>query len=236
MPNRHIPRAGPSAIRTSPRPPLRCGCSSRTPRRCAMSGLSLAPGHERRDFLCEVAPGERKMWSARARPGEWFSYANLPWGSWDGHGEGHGRAFDRFMQRVVVEPVGCAGGFRPRSSRPKQLERLATLYRKRRARGQREMGPLGPWVPRWMTIARRQARAPCRRRLRAGKQRVLFGPQGTCEPRRRTWAASCACSSARGEIDGRASFSAKTVDLMCRGSGVPRRGGQRHLRHRESRA
>jgi CubicO group peptidase (beta-lactamase class C family) len=140
------------------------------------------PGSNIRDFLVPGGTlyGEGKMWSPRAKPGEWFSYANLPWGVVGTVMEkASGERYDRLMRRLVIEPLGLSGGFEPADFSPKQLDNLATLYRKRDGPEDREVwNPREPWVAQ---VDDFHAKAPVHRAppgYEVGSNGILFGPQG----------------------------------------------------------
>jgi CubicO group peptidase (beta-lactamase class C family) len=106
--------------------------------------------HRLRDVLLPGGPlyGEGKAWSPQAAPGEYFAYANLPWGViGEAMEAATGERFDRLMKRLVLEPLGVPGGFNPAAFTKAELARLATLYRKRDATGQETWhSPDGPWI------------------------------------------------------------------------------------------
>jgi CubicO group peptidase (beta-lactamase class C family) len=126
--------------------------------------------------------GSGAMWSEKARPGGYFSYANLPWGVIGSIMEAvTGERFDRLMQRLILDPMGLHGGFHPTDFSAADLGNVATLYRKRSEVGAKEIwDSAGPWVAQ-VDDYHDSAPAP-----RAGPDYVpgsngtLFGPQGNC--------------------------------------------------------
>jgi CubicO group peptidase (beta-lactamase class C family) len=171
-----------------------------------------------RDFLVPGGSlyGEGKMWSARAKPGEWFSYANLPWGVVGTVMEkAAGERYDRLMRRLVIEPLGLSGGFEPADFSPKQLDNLATLYRKRDGPEDREVwNPQGPWVAQ---VDDFHAKAPVHRAppgYEVGSNGILFGPQGNLRASAADLGRVMRMLMARGEIDGQRFLKPETVDVM----------------------
>jgi CubicO group peptidase (beta-lactamase class C family) len=121
-----------------------------------------------------------QAWSNRAMPGQFFQYANLPWGVIGTVMECATKMrFDRLMHQELFAPLGIDGGFNPAELPPEQLARLATLYRKRTEVSGREIwNPQGPWVPQ---VDDYSAAAPVNRATAAyvvGSNGLLFGPQG----------------------------------------------------------
>jgi CubicO group peptidase (beta-lactamase class C family) len=88
-------------------------------------------------------------WQRDRAPGSWFSYVNLNWGVIGTVMErATGERFDHLMQRLVLRPLGLRGGFLPAEFTAEEAHDLATLYRRRRMEGEREVWePQGPWVP-----------------------------------------------------------------------------------------
>lgn len=154
------------------------------------SGLNDAGGY---NWGAEVAlrealqPGGRLFrdgvaWRADRAPGTWFNYTNLNWGVIGTVMErATGERFDRLMHRLVLQPLGLRGGFNPAGLPGDDADDLATLYRRRRMEGEREIWePDGPWVP------QADDHRPGRPRPQAGLEAyvpgtngTLFGPQGS---------------------------------------------------------
>jgi CubicO group peptidase (beta-lactamase class C family) len=176
------------------------------------------PGTSLRDFLVPggALHGDGRMWSARARPGEWFSYANLPWGVVGTVMEkATGERFDRLMRRLVLDPLGLAGGFEPAELPARQLDQLATLYRKREGpEGRERWDPGGPWVAQ---VDDHRSSPPVHRAAggyEIGTNGILFGPQGNLRASAADLGRVMRMLMDRGEIDGRRFLRPETVDLM----------------------
>ena len=129
--------------------------------------------------------GKGAMWAKNAAPGQYFQYANLPWGVIGTAMERvTGERFDRLMQRLVFTPLGVRGGFHPADFSPRDLADTATLYRKRTEIDGKEIwdsSPAkGPWTAQ-VDNYRNEAPAP---RAKAdyviGSNGTAFGPQGAC--------------------------------------------------------
>lgn len=124
--------------------------------------------------------GKGAMWAADAKPGAFFSYANLPWGVIGTIMERvSGERFDRLMRRLILQPMNLRGGFNPAEFSAAELRNTATLYRKRTEIDGKEIwDPRGPWVPQ-VDDYRTAPPVP-----RAGPDYVIgtngtaFGPQG----------------------------------------------------------
>lgn len=153
------------------------------------AGLSDAGGYSwgadvaLRDVL---QPGGRlyrdgAAWQRDRAPGTSFSYTNLNWGVIGTVMERTtGERFDRLMHRLVLQPLGLRGGFHPADFAPEQADDLATLYRKRRMEGEREIWePTGPWLPQVddHRPGPPQAAAGVERYV-PGTNATLFSPQG----------------------------------------------------------
>ena len=129
--------------------------------------------------------GKGAMWAKNAAPGQYFQYANLPWGVIGTVMErATGERFDRLMQRLVFTPLGVRGGFHPADFSPRDLANVATLYRKRKEmNGQEIWDPspaTGPWIAQ---VDDFQSAAPVPRAKAdyvIGSNGTAFGPQGAC--------------------------------------------------------
>lgn len=124
--------------------------------------------------------GNGAMWARNAKPGAYFTYANLPWGVVGEILESTtGERFDRLMRRLVLEPLGVPGGFSPAELSRTELANLATLYRKMDpVDGKEVWKPDGPWVAQVDDYA---GTAPVSRAgpdYRPGRNGTLFSPQG----------------------------------------------------------
>jgi len=143
-----------------------------------------------------------KMWSARARPGEWFSYANLPWGVIATAMEKvTGERFDRLMRRLVLDPLSLRGGFEPAEFPAAELSNLATIYRENAA----------PQVDDY------SAQPPVHRAAAGyavGSNGTLFGPQGNLRASAADLGRVMRLLIAGGELDGTRLLQPETVAMM----------------------
>lgn len=129
--------------------------------------------------------GKGEMWASNAGPGQYFQYANLPWGVIGTVMErATGERFDRLMQRLVLTPLNLRGGFHPADFSASDLADTATLYRKRKEVDGREIWDPSPATGSWVAQVddyRTGAPVP---RARAdyviGGNGTAFGPQGAC--------------------------------------------------------
>jgi CubicO group peptidase (beta-lactamase class C family) len=173
-------------------------------------GYSWPAGTAIRDVLGD------KTWSARARPGAWFSYANLPWGVVGTVMEkATGERFDRLMQRLVLEPLGMRGGFEPAELPAAELGNLATLYRKRSGpEGKETWDPGGPWIAQ---VDDYSSARPVHRAASGyvvGSNGTLFGPQGNLRASAADLGRAMRMLMAGGVIDGKRFLRGETVGLM----------------------
>jgi len=154
------------------------------------SGLNDAGGY---NWGADVAlrealqPGGRLYrdgvaWRADRAPGTWFNYTNLNWGVIGTVMErATGERFDRLMHRLVLQPLGLRGGFNPAGLPGDDADDIATLYRRRRMEGEREIWePDGPWVPQADDHRPGRPRPPAGLEAYVpGTNGTLFGPQGS---------------------------------------------------------
>ncbi|MFO1328358.1 MAG: serine hydrolase [Rubrivivax sp.] len=120
-------------------------------------------------------------WNLARAPGTWFEYVNLNFGVIAQVMEcATGDRFDRLMQRLVLQPLGLRGGFDPSALPSTDLADIATLYRRRRIEGGREVwDPQGPWVVQTDDFRRTPpASIDGLDRYVVGTNGTLFGPQG----------------------------------------------------------
>lgn len=121
-------------------------------------------------------------WRADRAPGTWFNYTNLNWGVIGTVMErATGERFDRLMHRLVLQPLGLRGGFNPADLPGDDADDIATLYRKRRMEGEREIWePDSPWVPQADDHRPGRPRPPTGLEAYVpGTNGTLFGPQGS---------------------------------------------------------
>lgn len=153
------------------------------------AGLSDAAGYAfgasvaLRDVLEEGRPrfGRGGAWRKGREPGTSFAYCNLAWGVIGTVMEAAtGERFDRLMQQLVLGPLGLRGGFDPSAWSQADRDDLATLYRKRREEGGREIwDPAGPWVVQADDPATVRKGPPGLASYVPGTNGAVFGPQGS---------------------------------------------------------
>lgn len=129
--------------------------------------------------------GKGTMWAKNAAPGQYFQYANLPWGVIGTVMErATGERFDRLMQRLVFTPLDVRGGFHPADFSLRDLADVATLYRKRKEFNGQEIWDLSPATGPWtVQVDDYQNAAPVPRAKAdyvVGSNGTAFGPQGAC--------------------------------------------------------
>jgi CubicO group peptidase (beta-lactamase class C family) len=129
--------------------------------------------------------GKGAMWATNAGPGQYFQYANLPWGVIGTVMErATGERFDRLMQRLVLTPLNLRGGFHPADFSAADLANTATLYRKRKEVDGREIWDLSPATGPWIAQVDDFRTATPMPRVKAdyviGSNGTVFGPQGSC--------------------------------------------------------
>jgi len=96
-----------------------------------------------------LVPGAKGMWAKgeAMRPGAYFTYCNLGWGVIGTAMEGaSGERFDLLMRRLLLDPLGIAGGYNVAALPPAVLANVATLYRKRTVDTE-IWDANGPWIP-----------------------------------------------------------------------------------------
>jgi CubicO group peptidase (beta-lactamase class C family) len=124
--------------------------------------------------------GRGEMWASNAKPGAYFSYANLPWGVLATVMEKvSDERFDRLMTRLVFEPLGIQGGYHPADFSPQVLSSVATIYRKRsEVQGKEIWNPLGPWIPQVDDYQNTKPEPRADASYTAGSNGTAFSPQG----------------------------------------------------------
>ena len=176
------------------------------------SGLTLA------DVLSPGGKGfgAGKMWSPDAAPGDFFQYANLPWGVIGTMMERvTGERFDRLMQTRVIDPIGLVGGFSPVAFSPEVLGNVATLYRKRTEENGKEIwNPAGPWVPQVDDFVTSLPMSRAGDDYVPGTNGTLFGPQGNCRLTAQGLFRVMQLMTNEGEIDGKRVLTTASVRAM----------------------
>lgn len=181
------------------------------------AGYNWPSGTELREILVPggALHGKGAMWSPRAKPGAYFSYANLPWGVVGTVMErATGERFDRLMQRLVIEPLGLSGGYNPAGLAPGRLAHLATLYRKATAGDTQVWNPQGAWIAQVDDYSRE---APVPRAGEAyviGSNGTLFAPQGGLRASAADLGRIMRMLMGCGELDGRRFLEPATVEAM----------------------
>ena len=170
-----------------------------------------------KDFLTPGGAlyGNGAMWSDKAKPGAYFSYANLPWGVVGTVMEKTtGERFDRLMKRLILDPLGLQGGFNPAEFPPDRIENLATLYRKATAGDDQIWNPQGPWIAQVddYSVQAPVSRAP--QDYEIGSNGTLFSPQGGLRASAADLGRIMLMLMSAGRIDGRPILKAETVDAM----------------------
>jgi len=159
--------------------------------------------------------GSGAMWSAQAKPGAWFHYANLGWGIAGTVVErATGERFDHAARRLVLQPLGMAGGFSPADLPKERWSDIATLYRKRAAGDDRQpWNPQGPWIPQVDDYSR-EAPAARGSGYVPGSNATVFGPQGGLRATVADLGRVLGMLAGGGELDGRRFLSRRAVDEM----------------------
>ncbi len=163
--------------------------------------------------------GPGAMWAKKAAPGQYFQYANLPWGVIGTVMErATGERFDRLMQRLVFTPLDIRGGFHPADFSPRDLADTATLYRKRKEINGRETWDPSPATGPWTAQVDDYRTEPPVPRAKAdyviGSNGTAFGPQGACRLSALGLAKLMRLFMGRGEVDGVRLLKPKTVSEM----------------------
>lgn len=178
----------------------------------AKSGLTL------RDALTPAgrAYGSGKMWATNAPPGEYFNYANLPWGVIGTIMErATGERFDRLMRRLVLDPLELTGGYSPADLPTEALSNVATLYRKRPANDDNApWNTNGPWVVQTDDFVTAPPPARALPDYVIGTNGTLFGPQGNCRLSARGLSRIMLTLMNGGKFEGKQILSETSVDAM----------------------
>jgi CubicO group peptidase (beta-lactamase class C family) len=164
--------------------------------------------------------GSGKMWANNAAPGQYFQYANLPWGVIGTVMERvTNERFDRLMRRLILDPMQLPGGFHPADMPQTELAHVATLYRKRsEINGKEVWDANGPWVPQVDDYA---LVPPVPRALpdyEIGTNGTLFGPQGNCRLSAMGLATIMTMLMNGGKLDGKLILKKSSIDGMLKQS------------------
>ncbi len=126
--------------------------------------------------------GKGEAWAKTGKPGEYFEYANFPWGVIGTIMErATGERFDRLMQRLIFTPMRLHGGFHPVDFPASDVTNIATLYRKRtEVDGKEIWNPAGPWIAQVDDYSKDAPQPRALPDYVIGTNGTLFGPQGSC--------------------------------------------------------
>jgi CubicO group peptidase (beta-lactamase class C family) len=162
--------------------------------------------------------GKAEMWSSKAKPGAYFSYANLPWGVLATVMERvSGERFDRLMTRVVFAPLGIEGGYHPADFSAAQLANLATLYRKRsEVNGKEVWDSNGPWLPQVDDYSKSKPVPRADASYTIGTNGTAFSPQGGARLSVRELGIVMLMLLNDGQHQGKAFLSKATIDEMLK--------------------
>ncbi len=162
--------------------------------------------------------GKGAMWSDKAKPGDYFQYANFPWGVIGTVMEKvAGERFDRLMKKLILDPMQLRGGFHPADFSPAEIADIATLYRKRTEEGNKEIwNPAGPWVAQVDDYRKEPPQPRALPDYVPGSNGTLFGPQGNCRLSAEDLAKVMQMLMNGGVHHGKRILSAKSVETMLR--------------------
>ncbi len=116
----------------------------------------------------------------RLKPGQFFQYANLPWGVVGTVMErASSERFDKLMRRLILDPMDMPGGFHPPDFPADVLANTATLYRKRsEINGKEVWNSDGPWVAQVDDYSKVPPEPRAGPGYVIGSNGTAFGPQG----------------------------------------------------------
>ena len=159
--------------------------------------------------------GNGSMWSDKAKPGAYFSYANLPWGLVGTIMEkATGERFDRLMKRLILDPLGLRGGYNPAELPADRVTNIATLYRKATAGDTQAWNSSGPWIVQVDDYSRQAPVSRAGPDYEIGSNGTLFGPQGGVRASAADLGRIMLMLMNSGELEGRRILEAETVDAM----------------------
>jgi N-acetyl-anhydromuramyl-L-alanine amidase AmpD len=177
----------------------------------------LEPGRDLKEILTPggALHGGGAMWSDKAKPGTYFSYANLPWGVAGTIMEkATGERFDRLMKRLIVDPMGLRGGYNPAELPAARIANVATLYRKATAGDTQVWNPQGPWIAQADDYSREAPVSRARDDYVIGSNGTLFSPQGGFRATAADLGRIMRMLMNGGALDGRRVLKPETVDAM----------------------
>lgn len=145
------------------------------------AGYSWPAATSLASILVPGAPGYDKgaMWSAKAGPGDFFTYSNLGWGVIGTIMEAAtGERFDLLMRRLLLDPLGVHGGYNVAALPAADVANLATLYRKRTVDTE-IWDANGPWIAQVDDFSTRAPQpAPGLDAYKPGSNATPFSPTG----------------------------------------------------------
>jgi CubicO group peptidase (beta-lactamase class C family) len=164
----------------------------------------------------DVLGREGKWWSDKRPPGEYFFYANLPWGVLGTVMERVSQTrFDLLMSKLILEPMRLEGGYSPASFSAEQLGRVATLYRKRtETKGKEVWNPRGEWVAQVDDFSKQLPTSRADENYVVGSNGTLMGPQGGCRLTIEGLGRVMKMIWQRGKLDGRQIVCEACIDQM----------------------
>lgn len=162
--------------------------------------------------------GKGEMWSSKAKPGAYFSYANLPWGVLATVMERvSGERFDRLMTRLVFTPLSIEGGYHAADFSAAQLANVATLYRKRtELNGKEVWDSAGPWVPQVDDYSKAKPVPRADASYTIGSNGTAFSPQGGARLSVRELGTVMLMLLNDGQHQGKTFLSKATIDEMLK--------------------
>jgi CubicO group peptidase (beta-lactamase class C family) len=182
------------------------------------AGYNWDTTHTLQDILLPTgrAYGTGKMWAPTAAPGQYFQYANLPWGILGTAMERTtGQRFDHLINDLLLKPLHLPGGFHPFDFPPEVLANVATLYRKRPAGdNDQPWNPAGPWLVQTDDFVTTPPAPRVPPDYRLGTNATPLGPQGACRLSAASLATIAQLLLNQGELNGIRILLPSSVQLM----------------------
>jgi CubicO group peptidase (beta-lactamase class C family) len=160
--------------------------------------------------------GKGGIWADNEGPGRYFTYSNLNWSVIGTLMEKvTGERFDRLMKRLVLEPMGIAGGYNVAGFTPQEVDNTATLYRKRGA-DTATWNPAGPWIAQVDNFSVQAPTPPAGIAAYAvGANGALFSPTGGLRISAPDLGKIMLMLLNKGKYDGKQILKPETVALMA---------------------